>query len=264
MRKFYVYRHIRKDTNTPFYVGKGTRNRAFEKCKSKRGEYWHNIVKKAGYEVEIIMDDLSEEEAFEKEIEFIDMYRGLGYCEANFTDGGEGLSNPTQEVRNKIAKSLGQKPFNVYKYETEELVDTYQSQAECARILGLIRRNIGRALKCKTLHRGYYFRFLDEDQSIDKNKPSHNLGKKRTLEQRNNLSLAQGSKPFEVWEVKIERYGIKIKSIEKLRLVGEWVNVMECSRNINIHPSLIRDCLKGKQRTTKNKYTFKYKGNNDE
>ena len=44
MNKFYIYRHIRLDSNTPFYVGKGSNNRAF--VKSGRSDYWMKIVNK--------------------------------------------------------------------------------------------------------------------------------------------------------------------------------------------------------------------------
>jgi hypothetical protein len=85
--KFYIYRHIRHDRNTPFYIGKGTGNRAWSvKSRNRRWKFISNF----GYSVEIIMNNLTEVEAFEKEKEFIKMYKELDYCEANFTDGGSG------------------------------------------------------------------------------------------------------------------------------------------------------------------------------
>jgi len=101
---FYTYRHIRLDTNTPFYVGKGHGKRAYST--KSRNPYWHNIADKYGYEVEIMMEDLEEKVAFAKEKEFIKLYRSLGYCEANMTEGGEGLSNPSKEIREKISNTL--------------------------------------------------------------------------------------------------------------------------------------------------------------
>jgi len=98
-----IYRHIRLDKNTPFYVGKGHTKRANEK--SNRTKYWTNISSK-GYEVEIIVEGLTEEEAFKKEIEFIKLYKDLGYCEANFSTGGEGASGVihTAETRKKMSE----------------------------------------------------------------------------------------------------------------------------------------------------------------
>lgn len=85
-KAYYVYRHIRLDFNTPFYIGKGSTERAWSK---DRSPYWHNVVNKAGYRVEIIIKDLEESNAFQKEIEFIKFYRGLGYKLVNLTEGGE-------------------------------------------------------------------------------------------------------------------------------------------------------------------------------
>lgn len=85
--KYYIYRHIRIDKNTPFYVGKGSGDRAFQK--KSRNKYWKNIASN-GYKIEIILKNLTQKNAYKKEIEFIELYKSFGYCEANFTNGGEG------------------------------------------------------------------------------------------------------------------------------------------------------------------------------
>ena len=73
----YVYRHIRKDTNQPFYIGVGLTDDNYHRAgvKSKRNKYWKNIIKKTTYKVDIIFNDLSWEEACKKEIEFITLYK---------------------------------------------------------------------------------------------------------------------------------------------------------------------------------------------
>jgi hypothetical protein len=86
---FYVYLHCKPD-GTPFYVGKGTRARAYSL--SGRNLHHANIVKKYGKE-NIIIDLLScadEEEAFEQEQLFILLLREDGLLLANKSDGGEG------------------------------------------------------------------------------------------------------------------------------------------------------------------------------
>lgn len=90
MRHFYVYRHIRLDTNTPFYVGKGMQTRAYSH--KNRNKYWKRIVKTAGYKVEIIQRNLVERDAFELECKFIKLYKQFRMCEANLTLGGEGAT----------------------------------------------------------------------------------------------------------------------------------------------------------------------------
>jgi hypothetical protein len=112
----YLYRHIRLDKNQPFYIGIGSDNsykRANEK--SRRSIHWKNIVKKSGYEVEILLDNLTWEEVCEKEKEFIALYGRVNLNKGtlcNMTDGGEGLINPSKETRDKkrnsmIGKNLG-------------------------------------------------------------------------------------------------------------------------------------------------------------
>jgi DNA invertase Pin-like site-specific DNA recombinase len=92
--KFYVYRHIRLDKNEVFYIGLGQNKRAW--CKDGRNNYWKNIVKKSSYEIEVILDNLTREQAIQKEKEFIKLYGrkdlGLGTL-CNKTDGGDGVVN---------------------------------------------------------------------------------------------------------------------------------------------------------------------------
>jgi hypothetical protein len=96
----YVYRHIRLDKNEPFYIGVGTdentKNAYYRpKIRSDRNNIWKRIAKKTEYEIEILMEGLTREQAFEKEREFIKMYGRIDNktgCLANMTDGGEGAT----------------------------------------------------------------------------------------------------------------------------------------------------------------------------
>lgn len=89
----YVYKHIRLDTNQPFYIGIGNNiKRAY--CKSRRSKHWINIANKHGYKVEILHENISWDEAKEKEKEYIKLYGRIDNNTGilvNFTDGGEGL-----------------------------------------------------------------------------------------------------------------------------------------------------------------------------
>ena len=112
----YVYRHIRLDKNEPFYIGIGsdmTNKRANERA--RRSELWKKIVAKSDYEIEILMDDITFDEAKSKEIEFIKLYGRIDLGNgtlANLTDGGDGLINRifTPEHRRKLSLSqIGRK-----------------------------------------------------------------------------------------------------------------------------------------------------------
>ena len=90
-----VYQHRRRDTNEVFYIGIGAKkNRAF--VSTNRNLHWHNIVDKVGFEVDILIEGLSWENACKVEKGMITDYGrnnlGLGSL-VNMTDGGEGTLN---------------------------------------------------------------------------------------------------------------------------------------------------------------------------
>lgn len=108
----YVYRHIRLDKNEPFYIGIGSDDDNYNRSRAKtdRNKYWKNITEKTNYDIEIISDDLTWEQACEKEKEFIELYgrkhMNTG-CLVNMTDGGEGCYGRiiSNETRLKISNS---------------------------------------------------------------------------------------------------------------------------------------------------------------
>lgn len=103
MKKYYIYAHIRKDKNTIFYIGKGSGNRSY--FKSNRSLFWKRVTDKYGYEVVILLDNLTEEKAYEAEILFIAAEKLKGNCEANFTNGGDGVRVDKRWWNDKIANS---------------------------------------------------------------------------------------------------------------------------------------------------------------
>ena len=103
---FYVYRHLRLDNNTPFYIGKGCNERAFRKKRNNIG--WNNIVNKVGFKVEILKYFECENEALGYEHKLIKEYREVGIELVNqtkYSSGGKKWAY-TDEV--KARQSLGQ------------------------------------------------------------------------------------------------------------------------------------------------------------
>lgn len=121
VKKYFLYRHIRLDTNMPFYIGIGLNNRKtvrtryYERAyeKTNRTKWWKNISKKTEYEVDIILETDNREEIISKEIEFIELYGradlGKGTL-VNLTNGGDGINEATKELRMAIsARMMGNK-----------------------------------------------------------------------------------------------------------------------------------------------------------
>lgn len=107
----YLYRHIRLDKNEPFYIGISTDEYRVT-TKRKRNSIWKNIASKTDYDVEILFNDLTWEQACKKEKEFILLYGRIDIktgCLANMTDGGDGTIGrkyiPNAEHRENLSKS---------------------------------------------------------------------------------------------------------------------------------------------------------------
>ena len=112
----YVYRHIRLDTNQPFYIGIGSDDsgkykRAYNK--SKRNIFWKRISIKSDYKIDIVLDGLTWEEACQKEKELIALYgrynNNLGTL-CNLTDGGDGTLGAIQSIET-IQKRIANTDF---------------------------------------------------------------------------------------------------------------------------------------------------------
>jgi len=99
-REYFIYIHKNKRTSEVFYVGRGTapieRGYKYQRAYSRtnRSTYWHSIVSKYGYDVEIIFTTSDKSVIIEKEIEYIKKYGRKDKNEGtlcNHTDGGEGI-----------------------------------------------------------------------------------------------------------------------------------------------------------------------------
>ena len=108
----YVYVHRRLSDNVVFYVGIGGRavdkKRAFNTV--DRSQYWKSIFNKHGRLVEILIDNISWDEACKKESELI-LYFGK-LCDntgtlVNFSNGGDGPFGVkrSKETKDKISKA---------------------------------------------------------------------------------------------------------------------------------------------------------------
>ena len=165
---YYIYRHLRLDNDTIFYVGKGIANlkgrsektfycRAFGKTKNGRSLWWHRIVKQHGYVVEIVFESSDKELITRKETEFIKLYGRKNLNRGtlvNFTNGGDGPNEIqlSQKTRSKMSRNNGIKGLFGEKHHNSKPVFVYHrngtfhkkftSRVEAAHELGLHQSDV--------------------------------------------------------------------------------------------------------------------------
>ena len=169
---FYVYGHYKPD-GTIFYIGKGYGNRAWKT--SNRNNFWQNTVNKHGtYQVVLLHEHLSEDEAFLKEKEEIAFWgrRSEGGFLINLTDGGEGTSgyvytaeqlanlkaamlkryqDPAVRAKQKAAAQKLTREFSVISPDGT-LYLTQRNLTDFCKVHGLNRRNMYSVLNGKHNH----------------------------------------------------------------------------------------------------------------
>lgn len=115
--EYYLYRHIRLDTNSVFYVGIGKKtplhikNNVYYRAysKSSRNAHWKHIIQQTPYTVEIILESNDRFFILKKEIEFIGLYgrKDINTGElVNLTNGGDnGLNKSKDAIKRQLETS---------------------------------------------------------------------------------------------------------------------------------------------------------------
>ena len=173
----YIYRHIRLDKNEPFYIGIGSDSN-YERSNSHkhRNNHWRNIVAQTPYEVEILLDNLTWDDACSKEIEFIALYGRADLNKGplvNMTDGGEGNNNPSEVTRMSISKKI-------------------KADKERGKKISISNKGISKAHKGKL--------FTEEHKAKIKAKRGHLLGRKNTWQIKSVLQYDKQGNFIKEWE----------------------------------------------------------------
>lgn len=179
--QYYVYRHVRLDTNEVFYIGIGKKSniyktfngeyaRAFNKA--KRSGFWKNITNKTKYSIEILFESHNGELILQKEIEYIKLYgrRDLGMGTlVNLTDGGEGVPNHiyTEEHLDRISAimSLRMRDRNnmswctkIYQYDMQgNFIKEWEAKIDACRYYNIATTSLSNSLNKNDSPMGGFF-----------------------------------------------------------------------------------------------------------
>lgn len=254
-RSFYIYRHIRLDTNEPFYIGIGTIGRTDKgyyraNVVKARNKIWGRIASKTEFEIEIVLDNMLLEEAKQKEIEFIKLYgrkdNHTGIL-ANMTNGGDGVWGLKMSEESK--KKISEKKKGI------------KASPETRALLSKLRRGKkftqkkGRKMseQCRIKH------------AIRMKGNKHGLGHVKSEEVKSKISIASSSrKHSDESKIKIGLaglgrilYGKGICSVYKDGVfIKKYRTVEQAGKSLRIFPQNINKVLTG-QRHHAGGYTFK-------
>jgi len=111
MKNKVVYIHRKKTDREVFYVGMGNPDRPYHKSNSERSKFWHRVVDKYGYDVEILHTGLTKRQAFDIEMDLIELIGRRDKTKGtlvNLTNGGDGANgNGTSCYNIKTGKIYG-------------------------------------------------------------------------------------------------------------------------------------------------------------
>lgn len=189
----YVYKHIRKDNNIVFYIGIGkTINRAYST--KGRNNFWENIVKETDYIVEIIESGITWETAIEKEkfwISEIGRYDlGKGTL-VNLTDGGEGISGHSDELKKVLREHrIGKKLPELQKLKISQSLKGKKKPKTHG-------KNVSKSLKGRKLSEEHKKNIGKSIKNKYIDTPNPKIGKKHSIETIEKLKLrAKNRKKF--------------------------------------------------------------------
>jgi len=181
MNIYYVYQYLRED-GTPYYIGKGSKRRAWETHKRANG---CDLRPRDRSRIQIIEQDLSESEAWNLEVQLINQHGKIvdGGLLVNSNNGGEGgrvlppgsragKKNPRWGVKEdpvaknkrlvKITQSKNRANYDLYKHIIEEIS---KGRPACALSKEL---GVGKGVCCRLKNgtHGIFFAFPELKQPI--------------------------------------------------------------------------------------------------
>ena len=172
LKKYYVYAHYTKDTNTIFYIGVGTiLNLNTDKKKSKysrayhtanRNKFWNHVYKKHGLIVKILSEFYTKKESLSEEKKLIEeLGRRIddkGYL-TNISTGGEigpiGRHFKMSQKQRQLLSSI--KSISIFIYDKHgNFLEEVKTINKAAQYCGVTYNAVYSCTKTKNYTNGYF------------------------------------------------------------------------------------------------------------
>jgi hypothetical protein len=236
----YVYTYTRLDKNEIFYVGIGSDTK-YKRAKnlSLRTDYFKKIINKSKHKLDIVFDNLSWEEACQKEIELIALYGRKDLKTGslvNFTDGGEGRKGS----QNRITPT--------YQIDLQgNIIKEWVNIETISKELKIDRHNLYAVLNGKVLTSNKFIWIYKKDYSTTLVETI--LSKLDNEKNRRINNPTPGKKPIAVLQYDLNN-----------NFIAEYSSATEASRETLTRCSCIVQCINPKyNRTTANNFIWKRK-----
>ena len=238
--KYYVYAWYIKDTKEIFYIGKGSNKRY--KIKKRENKAFMNILENNECDSEILVDNLTEEDAFQLEKVFIAYFKDIS---SNLTNVGEGGENPpriTGKRPKEWANKIRESQIEFYKIHPE------YKEAASKRLKDFLKTDAGKAFSQKSLEtrQGQEFRLAQAERCQKANRTTeyrirqselmkeiYKSDELRARERGANNPRAQGVRQYDL----------------EMNFISEYSTITEAAKSLGISISRISDAARGNRKT---------------
>jgi len=169
-----LYIHTRKSDGGIFYVGIGYKKRSYSK--RSRNRYWRHIVNKHGFDVTILVENISWKRACDLEIKMISFYGRVDKKEGvlvNLTDGGDGAKGAVWSQESKQKRSGENNPMFGVNRSGEKNPMFGRSGEKSPRFSIIVSEETR-----KKISKGNMGRIVSEDTRLKKSGKNHPKSKK--------------------------------------------------------------------------------------
>jgi hypothetical protein len=218
--RFYVYCHRRKTDGKCFYIGKGTGLRS--ETTYSRNRYWMDVVEKHGFTSHILVNNITEQKAFELESMFCKQIGYENLLNIRKENGWGGHSHSTETLK-KLSKP-------VLQYDLQgNFIKEWKSASEAA---VYFKKHPAAITECCRGHRNYIYGFIWRYKNNPIEQEIKFVPKKSKKE-----TLPPYYNPVNQYDLQ----GNFIKT---------WNNSREASLALNLKPGAISNCINGKYKSS--------------